>query len=738
MVKIMHETSQAKTESSRADFWLLLALFVSFRLLALLLMRPGGFIRDFSDFNFYFGIVQLSDFGLIPFRDFWLEWPPLVPLAMTGAYRLSLLIPQWTEEPRLWFVAIWGGVVLLFEAGNFWLIYRLARRLFADHIARMRPLWLYALLFAPVFTLLGDFDAIALFFILLGIDLLLAEKYRWAAVVAGIGFWVKVTPLIVAGVAAWLIWHHHRGNFRQVATGWLGYGATLVATALAVAAPFLLAAPQWLAAYLRAVLGRSSWETVWAVLEGYFGYGQLAGDRFNPAETIFAVHPPSLPWLWISLVFAALFLAAFFARPKDTSPRQVLAFAGFTIALFLLYSKGYSPQFIVYLLPFIILLLPNWAGVGYALALTALNILEQPVYFVMLPDAHWLLSAVVWLRFAVFVALAVEFWGQVAGFKVQGSKFQAEKLRGGRSENLASSLSHLFTFINRQYLISNLRIVVLAIIFIWMAALLPRAAGEYRAAQLERLPAGWMVSFLQLVVDESSKTVIVTNQNGYQTIYPFLHRQFRMRLVDDVPFLPAGVLQSTAKSIPAAWLYTAKNGGGAGVALAEMGKIVAEYSQFDSDAFELQLVDFSGAGIAPPRLASAERGIELAAASVQKDGDALDVRLFWHATGQLTALAALEVSRDFTVFTQLLSADGKYIAGHDSPPSSGHAPTGAWVENDLVLDSHTIELPADLPSGEYRLVVGMYDASGTRLPFFAPDGTPLPDAAIPVQTLRLP
>ncbi len=717
----MNNEQLSKTESPRTDFWLALVLFVSFRFLALLLMRPGGFIRDFSDFNFYFGIVRLSDYGFIPFRDFWLEWPPLVPLAMTGAYRLSLLIPQWMDgggEPSLWFVTIWGSVVVLFETGNFRLIYRLARRLFTDHTARMRPLWLYALLFAPVFTLLGDFDAIALFFILLGIDLLLAEKYRWAAVVAGIGFWVKVTPLVTAGVAAWLIWHRYRADLRRVATGWLDYGATLAVTALAVASPFLLTAPQWLLAYLRAVLGRSSWETVWAVLEGYFGYGQLAGDRFNPAETVFAVHPSSLPWLWISLAFAAVYLALFFARPKDTSPRRVLAFAGVSITLFLLYSKGYSPQFIVYLLPFIILLLPNWMGVGYALALTALNVLEQPVYFVMLGYADWLLTAVVWLRFAVFAALAVEFWIQVAGW--QGCRYALR-----------------FTqYVSRR----TFHAVFLAVVFLWMAALLPRAAHEYWQGY-----AGFNFvtgDFLAAAAPDDMPPVVTTVPHFYRLEYAPLHGKYRLKLVDSNNYPAVGIpnpptVDEALQGEPYAWIFAntrelvVRN-------LAEKGKIVAEYQQYDTDSFKLQLVDFSGSGITPPLLASAKNGIELAAATVRKKGDTLDVRLFWHATEQITTLASLGVPHDFTVFTQLLAADGRYIAGHDSPPDGGHTPTGYWQANDLVFDAHTINLPPDLPPGEYRLVVGMYDATGARLPFFAPDGTPFPDAAIPVQTVHLP
>jgi hypothetical protein len=47
-----------------SDFTLLLTLFVSFRFLTLLLLRPGGFIRDWSDFDTYFGIAALSDYSL--------------------------------------------------------------------------------------------------------------------------------------------------------------------------------------------------------------------------------------------------------------------------------------------------------------------------------------------------------------------------------------------------------------------------------------------------------------------------------------------------------------------------------------------------------------------------------------------------------------------------------------------------------------------------------------------------
>ncbi len=72
-------TSQVRTKPPMSDFWLVLALFVAFRLLTLFLLRPGGFIRDWSDFDTYLGIAAISDYGLYPFWHYWLEWPPLIP-----------------------------------------------------------------------------------------------------------------------------------------------------------------------------------------------------------------------------------------------------------------------------------------------------------------------------------------------------------------------------------------------------------------------------------------------------------------------------------------------------------------------------------------------------------------------------------------------------------------------------------------------------------------------------------
>ncbi|HEY85347.1 MAG TPA: DUF2029 domain-containing protein, partial [Chloroflexi bacterium] len=325
-----YDTGSKKRETASSDFWLALLLFTTFRLLTLLLLRPGGFIRDWSDFDTYLGIASLSDYGLYPYLHFWLEWPPVIPWLMVGAYKLSLLLPLW-EDPRFWFTIILGTVFVLFEVGNFILLYRLARRLLPNPMQVSRVLWLYAGLFPPVYAMLGFFDGAALFFILLSLNLILQDKTRLSAVTAALGFTVKLTPVLIAGAAAKYLWHKYQGNWQKIFGSWFIYGLIFAGTTLLLLSPFLFTHPEWLLTSAKATLERSSWETLWAIWEGYYGFGKVLGDRLNPAENAFAFHPASLPWGLISLAFAALYLYLFFRPANFSRPRPVIAFTGLTI-----------------------------------------------------------------------------------------------------------------------------------------------------------------------------------------------------------------------------------------------------------------------------------------------------------------------------------------------------------------------------------------------------------------------
>jgi hypothetical protein len=112
----------------------------------------------------------------------------------------------------------------------------------------------------------------------------------------------------------------------------------------------------------------------------------------------------------------------------------------------------------------------------------------------------------------------------------------------------------------------------------------------------------------------------------------------------------------------------------------------------------------------------------------QADAALLRVQLHWQAGGQVVG--------DYTIFVQLLNAQDQLITSWDAQPLSGQYPTSRWQTGEIVVDEFALPLPEELPSGQYRLVAGMYDlATGQRLPATGDDGQRLPgDMIVLLQT----
>ena len=80
------------------------------------------------------------------------------------------------------------------------------------------------------------------------------------------------------------------------------------------------------------------------------------------------------------------------------------------------------------------------------------------------------------------------------------------------------------------------------------------------------------------------------------------------------------------------------------------------------------------------------------------------------------------------MFVHLLDAEGQLQAQADSPPTSGKYPTSVWDAGEFIADMHTLSLAPDLPAGEYRVAIGLYDPNtGQRLSIVDQDGRILAD-----------
>jgi hypothetical protein len=92
-------------------------------------------------------------------------------------------------------------------------------------------------------------------------------------------------------------------------------------------------------------------------------------------------------------------------------------------------------------------------------------------------------------------------------------------------------------------------------------------------------------------------------------------------------------------------------------------------------------------------------------------GEGLPFTLHWRA--------AAPVDFDYTAFVHLLDAQGNKVAQLDWQPHDrmGVLPTSTWPQGWLATDTQILPLPADLPPGDYTLLVGLYNwQNGNRLP----------------------
>jgi hypothetical protein len=91
----------------------------------------------------------------------------------------------------------------------------------------------------------------------------------------------------------------------------------------------------------------------------------------------------------------------------------------------LLWSPGWSPQWVLYLLPIILLVLPEREALLLSLALVLINLLEWPL--LLSRGYNWGLWLTIPGRALLLALLAVECWRVVRGEELQATT-QTEQL----------------------------------------------------------------------------------------------------------------------------------------------------------------------------------------------------------------------------------------------------------------------------------------------------------------------
>ena len=645
------------------DFLLLLILFIAFRLGAVLFFRPGGYIRDYSDLIFYQSRASWQDFGFLPYRDYWSEYPPLFAWLTVGIDRIARLIPAW-EDQRLWFAAIFGLLTVAAETLTLVALYRLARRIHGD--GALRVAWLYALLFLPVYLLGGWYDALPVATIIGALALLVSGSAAGpllAGLLIGLGGALKLVPLALLAVVPLAL-----ARWRDRLITW---AAALVVTAGAYAIAYHNG-PAMTVASVRSLVDRSGWSTLYAWAEGLHWIGAVVGDVFDPAADM-SLYDPRLPQGLILMVFAAVGLALWIAAWRSEKPpqsaRRVILFAALTYALLLLYHPAWNPQYALYLLPFLILLWPSLRGVFYALALTALCLAEHPVYanLIGLGQQQTLLLVLICARTVLLIGIALDL-------------------------GLA-----LFRPLSRVRW-APLGLAATSVVTLLAAA--PMFARGYATERWEVSPVRTLALYLNSLPDGAP---IVTQQLELsRQLRPFLEQEGRLQVAGGRP----GRLDPLPDLLAAGPFRYVEAPGDDSEVLAYLDQSGRCPTRMPLDQWRVWVCN--GAGDTP--LARFEGGIRLAAALIPDrlpaDGR-LPVTLFWSAESP--------PERDYTVFVHVVGPDGQMIGQWDQVPAAGKAPTSGWAPGQLIADAYRVRVQAGAGDGPYRVYVGMYDpTTGTR------------------------
>ncbi|GAP20935.1 glycosyltransferase 87 family protein [Leptolinea tardivitalis] len=345
----------------KLDGKLAAGVFIILRCILFFVMPYSAYLGFGDQLNFY----RLAQIPGWPFFDYWVEFPPIFPFISTGLYRLA----GGDEKIYCYMLA---SLLTLFDAGSILIFWKLVERTDAKETARVK-LSLYTLFLSFFPYGWWYFDPMAVFLLLLGLWFALTRKQFAAGLTLGLGFLVKIFPALVLPI----VWK--RTDKKSFLKTFCLFSITILVTL-----GFLwLFSLQMTTASLSAQYSKGSWQTVWALLDGNLGTGNFGPltDRWDPAKAFHRQgNPAKIPAI---VPFSIAVCIGFWILLKSVlqSDRQLTALVGVAWSLLILVSPGWSPQWILYIIPLILLVLPINIAALYSLLLIGLSLIEWPILF---------------------------------------------------------------------------------------------------------------------------------------------------------------------------------------------------------------------------------------------------------------------------------------------------------------------------------------------------------------------
>ncbi len=364
----------------------------------MLVSLPLEGLRGYGDFHHFFNLASMG----WPYLDYWVEFPPVFPILS----RMIYIISNGQEHIYDYLIAI---LLSLVQTVSIYIFIKIALRLYGESRGGQRG-WVYFAILVGLAYGWWYFDPLAVLAMMAGLWLLIEGKDIKAGIAFGFGALVKLFPLLGIPVA----WRFRRVK-QALYTTLLSLTITIVGYGL-----FFIASPEFTISSIRSQASKGSWETVWALLDTNYNTGNFGPEieHLDPKAAMISRGNPARISPWITFPFFLGIGVWIFTRPMIVEPKSLVAFLGITWCIFVLWMPGWSPQWVLYLLPLILLALPDREAILMAVCLVLINLLEWPI--LLSRGYNWGLWITIPVRTLLLILCAWLFWTVVRVPKAGG------------------------------------------------------------------------------------------------------------------------------------------------------------------------------------------------------------------------------------------------------------------------------------------------------------------------------
>ena len=352
------------------------------------------------DISIYHGYARDTVHGRIPYRDFSIEYPPgfLIPALAPEATAPANDYGAYVRDFDRWMAGA-GVVLILFSAAGLTAL-RAKRKEFALSLAfiAISPLLVGLLMFSR-------FDLWATALAVGGLSALLAGRDRTGGALLGAAIATKLWPAVLIPLGLVWLWRRHG---RADTVKWI---AIVVGTCAAFFLPFALLAPGGLGHSFGLQIDRplqleSLGSTVLLAAHNLGGLGVSEASTYGSANIVAHGATAVADASAVAQLLALCAVWVAFARGSARADRLAFAAAA-CVAVFIAFGKVFSPQYLIWLIPFVALARRRLASLLLAAALVATQF-YWPNHYDELLSFKPFATGIVLTRDLLVVAIAVE------------------------------------------------------------------------------------------------------------------------------------------------------------------------------------------------------------------------------------------------------------------------------------------------------------------------------------------